>query len=90
LKKDRLGRDALDVLATIKTLADLNAKFVVLQIGKLYLTSTTGKLMAMLAAVDEMESKRERDLIVERTRGRLARAKAEGKTPGRPAKTTPE
>lgn len=43
-------------------------------------------MLAMLAAVAEME----RDLIVERTQAGLARAKAEGKTLGRSAKTTPE
>lgn len=43
-------------------------------------------MLAMLAAVAEME----RDLIVERTQAGLARAKAEGKILGRPAKTTPE
>jgi putative DNA-invertase from lambdoid prophage Rac len=86
-KLDRLGRDAPDVLAAIKTLAYLGVEVVVLQLGKLDLTSPAGKLMlAMLAAVAEME----RDLIVERTQAGLARAKAEGKTLGRPAKTTPE
>ena len=85
-KLDRLGRDAPDVLATIKTLASLGVEVVVLQLGKLDLTSPAGKLMlAMLAAVAEME----RDLIVERTQARLARAKADGKTLGRPTKTTP-
>lgn len=43
-------------------------------------------MLAMLAAVAEME----RDLIVERTQAGLARAKAQGKTLGRPAKTTSE
>jgi putative DNA-invertase from lambdoid prophage Rac len=86
-KLDRLGRDAPDVLATIKTLASLGVEVVVLQLGKLDLTSPAGKLMlAMLAAVAEME----RDLIVERTQAGLARAKAQGKTLGRPAKTTLE
>ncbi len=86
-KLDRLGRDAPDVLATIKAMATLGVEVVVLQLGKLDLTSPAGKLMlAMLAAVAEME----RDLIVERTQAGLARAKAEGKTLGRPAKTTPE
>lgn len=86
-KLDRLGRDAPDVLVTIKTLAALGVEVVVLQLGKLDLTSPTGKLMlAMLAAVAEME----RDLIVERTQAGLARAKAEGKALGRPSKTTPE
>jgi putative DNA-invertase from lambdoid prophage Rac len=86
-KLDRLGRDAPDVLGTIKTLAGLGVEVVVLQLGKLDLTSTAGKLMlAMLAAVAEME----RDLIVERTQAGLAHAKAQGKTLGRPSKTTPE
>lgn len=40
----------------------------------------------MLAAVAEME----RDLLVERTQAGLARAKSEGKTLGRPSKTTVE
>lgn len=75
-KLDRLGRDAPDVLATIKSLAALHVEVTVLQLGKLDLTSPAGKLMlAMLAAVAEME----RDLIVERTQAGLARAKAEGR-----------
>jgi len=75
------------VLATIKALASLGVEVVVLQLGKLDLTSPAGNLMlAMLAAVAEME----RDLIVERTQAGLARARAEGKTLGRPTKTTPE
>jgi putative DNA-invertase from lambdoid prophage Rac len=41
--------------------------------------------MGYAAAVAEME----RDLLVERTQAGLARAKAEGKTLGRPSKTTP-
>ena len=86
-KLDRLGRDAPDVLSTIKALSTLGVEVVVLQLGKLDLASTPGKLMlTMLAAVAEME----RDLIVERTQAGLARAKAEGKVLGRPAKTTPE
>lgn len=83
-KLDRLGRDAPDVLATIKRLAELKVEVIVLQLGKLDLGSPAGKLMlAMLAAVAEME----RDLLVERTQAGLARAKAEGKTLGRPSKT---
>lgn len=86
-KLDRLGRDAQDVGATIKALAARGIEVIVLQLGKLDLTSTAGKLMlTMLAAVAEME----RDLLVERTQSGLARAKAEGKTLGRPASTTAE
>jgi len=86
-KLDRLGRDAQDIGATIKALAARRIVVVVLQLGKLDLTSAAGKLMLnMLAAVAEME----RDLLVERTQSGLARAKAEGKTLGRPTSTTDE
>lgn len=84
-KLDRLGRDAQDVGATIKALAARRIEVIVLQLGKLDLTSPAGKLMlTMLAAVAEME----RDMLVERTQSGLARAKAEGKTLGRPVRTT--
>lgn len=86
-KLDRLGRDAQDVGTTIKALATRRIEVIVLQLGKLDLTSPAGKLMlTMLAAVAEME----RDLLVERTQSGLARAKAQGKTLGRPARTTEE
>lgn len=84
-KLDRLGRDAQDVGATVKLLASRKIAVIVLQLGKLDLTSAAGKMMlSMLAAVAEME----RDLLVERTQAGLARAKSEGKTLGRPSKTT--
>lgn len=58
-----------------------------LQLGQLDLTSRAGKLMlSMLAAVAEME----RDLLVERTHAGLERARAEGRTLGRPRKTSQE
>lgn len=86
-KLDRLGRDAQDVGATVKLLANRKIAVIVLQLGKLDLTSPAGKMMlTMLAAVAEME----RDLLVERTQAGLARAKSEGKTLGRPSKTTCE
>lgn len=86
-KLDRLGRDALDVGATIKALAARRIEVIILQLGKLDLASPAGKMMlTMLAAVGEME----RDLLVERTQAGLARAKKEGKTLGRPTQTTPE
>lgn len=86
-KLDRLGRDAQDIGATIKMLAGRHIEVIVLQLGKLDLTSSAGKLMlTMLAAMAEME----RDLLVERTQAGLARAKAQGKVLGRPTSTTNE
>jgi putative DNA-invertase from lambdoid prophage Rac len=85
-KLDRLGRDALDVQATVRSLAARDIRVVVLALGGQDLSAPAGKLMlAMLSAVAEME----RDLLVERTQAGLARAKAEGRRLGRPRKTTP-
>ncbi|WP_041362173.1 recombinase family protein [Methylovorus sp. MP688] len=84
-KIDRLGRDSVDVLQTVRHLQDMGARVVVLQLGNTDLTSPAGKLMlTMLSAVAEME----RTLIVERTKAGQARAWAEGKTKGRPSKTS--
>lgn len=86
-KLNRLGRDASDVLATMKALRLLGCKVQVLQLGQLGLTSPAGKLMlTMLSAVAEME----RDLLVERTQAGLARAKADGTKLGRPARLSRE
>ena len=56
-----------------------------LALGGVDLTSSTGKLtMNVLNAVAEFE----RDLLIERTQVGLSRAKAEGKTLGRPLSLT--
>lgn len=79
-KLDRLGRDAIDVRMTIKSLARLGVRVHCLALGNVDLTSPTGKMtMGVLSAVAEFE----RDLLVERTRAGLERAKAEGKKLGR-------
>ncbi|KVE94925.1 recombinase family protein [Burkholderia vietnamiensis] len=86
-KLDRLGRDAVDVLQTIRSLERRSIKVIVMQLGQTDLTSPAGKLLlTMLASVAEME----RDLLIERTQAGLARARQEGKRLGRPSKTTQE
>jgi putative DNA-invertase from lambdoid prophage Rac len=83
-KMDRLGRDAIDVLQTVRLLQERGVHVIVHQLGHTDLASPAGKLLlTMLSALAEME----RDLLVERTQAGLARAKAEGKKLGRKAKT---
>ncbi|MBR8209950.1 recombinase family protein [Burkholderia cenocepacia] len=81
-KLDRLGRNAMDVRATIDTLANRGIRIHCLALGGVDLTSAAGRMtMQVLNAVAEFE----RDLLIERTQAGIARAKAEGKTMGRPS-----
>ena len=80
-KLDRLGRNAMDVRATVEALTGLGVRVHCLALGGVDLTSAAGKVtMGVLAAVAEFE----RDLLIERTQSGLARAKAAGKALGRP------
>jgi putative DNA-invertase from lambdoid prophage Rac len=84
-KLDRLGRNAMDVRATVGLLAGMDVRVHCLALGGVDLTSPAGKMtMGVIAAVAEFE----RDLLIERTQSGLARAKAEGKTLGRPPALT--
>jgi putative DNA-invertase from lambdoid prophage Rac len=81
-KLDRLGRDAIDVSSTVKALAGMGVRVHCLALGGVDLTSSAGTMtMNVLNAVAQFE----RDLLIERTQSGLNRAKAEGKTLGRPA-----
>lgn len=83
-KLDRLGRDAVDILGTVRDLERMGCAVRVLQLGDLDLTSSAGKLvLSTLAAVAEME----RDILIERTNAGLARARKEGVMLGRPRVT---
>lgn len=80
-KLDRLGRNAMDVRATVEALEWMGVRVHCLALGGVDLTSAAGRMtMQVLAAVAEFE----RDLLIERTQSGLARAKAQGKTLGRP------
>lgn len=81
-KLDRLGRDAIDVSTTVKKLEEMGVRVHCLALGGVDLTSSAGTMtMNVLNAVAQFE----RDLLIERTQSGLSRAKAEGKTLGRPA-----
>ena len=80
-KLDRLGRNAMDVRASVERLASIGVRVHCLALGGVDLTSPAGKMtMGVIAAVAEFE----RDLLIERTQSGLARAKAQGKVLGRP------
>ncbi|MBA4757400.1 recombinase family protein [Sphingosinicella sp.] len=86
-KLDRLGRNAMDVRATVETLAKEGVRVHCLALGGVDLTSAAGKMtMGVIAAVAEFE----RDLLIERTQAGLSRAKAQGKALGRPSALTDE
>jgi putative DNA-invertase from lambdoid prophage Rac len=86
-KLDRLGRNAMDVRATVEKLDTEGVRVHCLALGGVDLTSAAGKMtMAVINAVAEFE----RDLLIERTQAGLRRAKAEGKVLGRPSILSPE
>ena len=87
LKLDRLGRDNIDVQQTIDLLLKKGVRVHCLDLPTKDLSTSEGKLMlAMFAAFAAFE----KDRIRERTIEGQARAKAQGKTIGRPSKVSPE
>ncbi len=85
-KLDRWGRSALDLLANINALSDAGVRFVAVSQGidiKPGADAMSRLMLTVLAAVAEFE----RDLIKDRTKLGLARARAAGKTLGRPRVT---
>ncbi|KQZ17855.1 recombinase family protein [Caulobacter sp. Root1472] len=86
-KLDRLGRNAMDVRATVERLSASGVRVHCLALGGVDLASPAGKMtMGVIAAVAEFE----RDLLIERTQSGLARAKAAGKSLGRPSRLSAE
>ncbi|RDK04606.1 resolvase [Paraburkholderia lacunae] len=81
-KLDRLGRNAIDVRATVERLASIGVRVHCLALGGVDLTSPAGRMtMQVINAVAEFE----RDLLIERTQAGIRRARTEGKTFGRPS-----
>jgi putative DNA-invertase from lambdoid prophage Rac len=80
-KLDRLGRNAMDVTATVGKLADMGVRVHCLALGGADLASAAGRMtMQVINAVAQFE----RDLLIEGTNSGLARAKASGEKLGRP------
>lgn len=79
-KLDRLGRNAMDVRATVERLAEMGVRVHCLALGGVDLTSAAGRMtMQVLNAVAEFE----RDLLIERTQAGLARAREQGTRSGK-------
>ncbi|PKV46763.1 putative DNA-invertase from lambdoid prophage Rac [Janthinobacterium sp. 61] len=80
-KLDRLGRNAMDVRASVERLEGMGVRVHCLALGGVDLTSAAGKMtMGVLAAVAEFE----RDLLIERTLAGQERARKDGVAFGRP------
>lgn len=83
VKLDRIGRSVIDVKKIMEKLESWNVKIKMLD-QDIDTTTASGRFMiTMLGAVAEFE----REIIVERVEDGLERARAEGKTLGRPQVT---
>lgn len=80
-KMDRLGRNAMDVMATIARLGEMSVRVKSLDLGDSDLTSAAGR---MTTGILNVVAQFERDLLVERTKAGIDRARAAGKRMGRP------
>ncbi|MGR1254933.1 recombinase family protein [Aeromonas veronii] len=86
-KLDRLGRDALDVRATVKQLGEQGVRVYCLALGGVDLTSSAGTMtMNVLNAVAQFE----RDLLIDRTQAGIMRAKDADNKLGRPSSLSDE
>jgi putative DNA-invertase from lambdoid prophage Rac len=80
-KLDCLGRNAMDLTATVAKLADMGVRVHCLALGGADFASAAGRMtMQVINAVAQFE----RDLLIERTNSSLARAKASGEKLGGP------
>lgn len=85
-KLDRLGRDILDVIETVRSFTNRGVTLVVLGLGTLDNSAQSNLTLNMLAAISEFE----RQIISERTKAKLAQMKANGVKLGRPSKVSDE
>lgn len=83
---DRLHRNMNQCLATVVELDRLGVAVVSVQEGWL---DTSGPVRSLLVAIFGWVAEQERARLIERTKAGMARAKAAGRRPGRPAETSP-
>ncbi|WP_299845519.1 recombinase family protein [uncultured Jannaschia sp.] len=80
-KMDRLGRNAMDVMATIERLGEMSVRVKSLDLGDVDLTSAVGRMTTHILNV---VAQFERELLIERTKAGIDRARAQGRRLGRP------
>jgi DNA invertase Pin-like site-specific DNA recombinase len=84
-KLDRLARSTIDLYAIVSALGDKGVAFKVIDDSAVDTTTRTGKLvMGILALIAEFETEIRRERQMEG----IAKAKAEGRTGGRPRQVT--
>lgn len=83
---DRLGRDTIDVLSTVKSLQAKGVRVVSLREGFDLSTPIGEAMLGIMSTLAQLE----RSLIAERRKAGIERAKAEGVHMGRPSKASPE
>lgn len=83
---DRLGRNTVDVLSNVETLQAKGVRVVSLREGFDLSTAIGKAMLTMMAGLADLE----KDLISERRKAGIERAKAEGVHMGRPSKASPE
>ena len=82
----RIGRTFFDVLATVSDLEKRGIQVHSLSPKEEFLNSTDRNARQLILAIFVWVAERERDLLVERTKLGIERARAEGKHSGRPAR----
>ncbi|EIB4948587.1 recombinase family protein [Escherichia coli] len=83
---DRLGRNTVDVLSNVEALQTKGVRVVSLREGFDLLTPIGRAMLTMMAGLADLE----KDLISERRKAGIERAKAEGVHMGRPVKASSE
>ena len=82
----RLGRSFYETFRAIQELENLNAPIITVSPKEQFLQSLDPEIRKLIIAILSWVAERERELLRQRTKEGMARAKAEGKHVGRPPK----
>ncbi|MEM4066950.1 MAG: recombinase family protein [Candidatus Micrarchaeaceae archaeon] len=82
----RLGRSMVETLSVIQDLEKKNVLVIPVSEKERWLATTDRSVRNLIMAIFSWVAEREREMLIERTRNGLERAKKEGKKLGRPAR----